>query len=225
MKKTICILTMVALTVISIKAYAALSQVETVVDENIPQVSSWNTEWGNIYNNPDNYLEGISITNGTITTTTGTTFTGGINATTITATGGTTCSSIDSSTITGADYDNVITHFKYTAIAVGASPYTVSNGDSLLIDTTGGGVEILCPASPSVGWVFSYTDAKDYFSTNGLTINPNGKLFRGNGASFVTSGTTSYPDSTNPVTNMVSVNCVYGSVSSGWVYYNHGYDD
>jgi len=214
------------LLIISVSAYAELNKVTTVINGNIPQSSEWNAEWANIYNNPDDYLEGIDINNATITTTTCTTFSGNITATSITTTGSLNCTNIDSSTIDSVSYDNVVSAFKYTVIDATDSPYTISNGDRLLVDTTSGGVEVLCPASPSVGWVFSYTDATGYFSTNGLTINPNGKLFRGNGASFVTSGTTTQsPGDDTPVTVIYSRECVYGSVSSGWVYYNHGYDD
>jgi len=229
MEKQILICVTFILLILPFKAYSALNRVYDstygiISDGAIIDPYKWNDEWANIYNNPNTYLEGMNIASGVIGTVTATTLTGNITGD-VTVSGGMSCTGIANSTITGVTYTNVITNLKYTTITSADSPYTAANGSNLLVDTTGGSVEILCPTSPSIGWVFSFTDAKGYFMTNNVTINPNGTLFRGMGYPNVCSGTTQYPDSTNPITDIVSYSLVYGSITSGWVYYGNGNDD
>jgi len=201
-----------------------LERLWTPTNGDIVRAFRWTNEWTNIYNHPNDYLEGINITSGIIGTLAFTSLTGNVTGNvTITAT--INAYDITNATITGSTYNNIVTNLNYKAITYADSPYTVSNGDNLLIDTTGGQVEILCPVSPSVGWIFSYTDAKDYFSTNSLLINPNGTNFRGSNVPFCTSGTTQSPDNTYPVTSVPSHKIVYGSISSGWIYYDNGKDN
>ena len=222
MKKTISLIFIIILLIPTI-CYP-LERLWTPTDGGIVRAFRWTNEWTNIYNHPNSYLEGINTTSGVIGALAFTSLTGNITGN-VAITSNVNADNIDNATITGVNYSNIVTNLNYKAITYADSPYTISNGDNLLIDTTGGQIEILCPVSPSVGWIFSYTDAKDYFSTNSLLINPNGTNFRGSSVPFCTSGTTPSPDSTNPMTSILSYKLVYGSITSGWVYYDNGKDD
>lgn len=182
--------------------------------------TAWNDEFQNIITGRDDYAEGFNITEATI----GTVYGNLIGDVTGDLTG-----NIDNCTITGATFTDAALNLDITTVTNSDSPYTISNGDILMVDTSGGAVTLTCDAAPSVGDIFSFTDLRSYFSSNALTINPNGKLFRGSSSNQVYNGlSTTYPvsESSGGDTLIVqtSYKCVYGGESSGWTYYDYGYE-
>jgi len=175
----------------------------------------WINEFDNVYTRASDYANEMEINAATITT-----LTGNFTGTTLTAT-----------TITGdiINYTPALitqepancTNIKYlpnwTVVNTSNSPYTVTTGDNLLIDTTGGVVYLNTP-TPSNGDIFTIVDTHEWFGTNNLLINPQGYYIT------ISSGTTSTTAINYPLsTTFVYINADGGT--PGWIPVNYGYWD
>ena len=173
----------------------------------------WIDEFDNVYKRASDYANEMGIDTATVTT-----LTGNFTGTVLTAT-----------TITGdiINYTPAITtqepanctNIKYlpnwTVVNTSNSPYTVSSGDNLLVDTTGGVVYLNTP-TPSNGDIFTIVDTHEWFGTNNLLINPQGYYIT------ISSGTTS----TTAINYSLSTTFIYVNADGGtpgWIPINYGY--
>ena len=83
---------------------------------------------------------------------------------------------------------------------------TLVAGDYVLVDTSGGAVTVTLPATPSLGDTIRLVDGSGSFSTNNLTISPNGEKIAGATGDQVTTQ------------NRASFELVYFDQDNGWVY-------
>lgn len=65
------IIVLLAILLATYHSFAALTQQYTATNGDIPTAKRWNDEWANIYEKPNDYLEDLGISSGTITTITG----------------------------------------------------------------------------------------------------------------------------------------------------------
>ena len=174
----------------------------------------WIDEFDNVYTRASDYANEMGIDTATVTTLTGN-FTGtALTATTITG------DIINhTQTITTSDEPANCTNIKYlpawTVVNTSNSPYTVSAGDNLLIDTTGGVVYLNTP-TPANGDIFTIVDTHEWFGTNNLLINPQEYYIT------VSSGTTS----TTAINYSLSTTFIYINADGGtpgWIPVNYGY--
>jgi len=176
--------------------------------------TTWNGEFANIYDNPNDYAEDMSIAAATIVT-----ITGNFTGTTVAATG-TITGDITSSTLTPANEPTSCTGITFlpnwTAIDVTDSPYTVTIGDYLLVDTTAGEVRLNTPTPTKDGDSFVVCDSHEYFNTNNLVIDPGGYY------TTVSSGTTGTISIKYPLSAMFTYFNADGG-EPGWLPVGFGY--
>ena len=89
--------------------------------------------------------------------------------------------------------------------AVKTANFTAVAGEGYPINTTGGGVTITLPASPSVGDTIEVVDYAGTFGTNAVTLNRNGSNIQGVAASGSVSA------------NKQAISFVYVDATKGWV--------
>lgn len=95
------------------------------------------------------------------------------------------------------------TNGRWRTIATSA---TLEAGDYVLVDTSSAAVTVTLPANPSLGDTIKLVDGAGTFSTNNLTISPNGEKIAG-----ATGDQTTTQD-------RVSFELVYFNQANGWVY-------
>jgi hypothetical protein len=88
--------------------------------------------------------------------------------------------------------------------------YTTVNGDQVLIDTSGSGINgpitINLPASPAIGNEVTFIDSGNNFASNNLTVGRNGSNINGAANNLVVSA------------NASAFTLVYVNATRGWVY-------
>lgn len=89
--------------------------------------------------------------------------------------------------------------------AIKTSDYTASAGDALMVDTTGGPITIILPASPSVNGTVKIADYASNFGTNAVTVDGNSEKIVG-----LTFDAYLAADGANTV-------LVYSGLSQGWI--------
>lgn len=86
------------------------------------------------------------------------------------------------------------------------SPYTAVAGDQIFVNTTGAVVTVALPASPAVGDEVTIIDSRNYFGSNAVTVDRNGKPIN-NGTSNATLNT-----------NAMAATFIYVDSTCGWNY-------
>ena len=84
------------------------------------------------------------------------------------------------------------------------SPFTAVNGNGYFVNTTGGGVTVTLPSSPSAGDIIAISDYANKFSTNNLTIGRNSSKI--NGGCYCTA----------VATTGASITLIYVDATRGW---------
>ena len=79
-------------------------------------------------------------------------------------------------------------------------------GDQIFVDTTSAVVTVTLPASPAVGDEVTIVDSRNYFASNAVTVDRNGKPIN-NGTSNATLGT-----------NGMAATFIYVDATCGWNY-------
>jgi hypothetical protein len=88
--------------------------------------------------------------------------------------------------------------------AVGASPYTASDGDNIICDCSSGAITITLPASPTIGMQVKVIDGDGNAGTNNITIDGGSEKVQGDAADMTIS------------TNSAGVALVYYDSDEGW---------
>jgi len=88
--------------------------------------------------------------------------------------------------------------------AVGASPYTASDGDNIFCDCSSGAITITLPASPSIGNQVKIVDGDGNASTNNITVGRNSENIQGTAADLTIS------------TDNAGISLVYYDTGNGW---------
>ena len=86
------------------------------------------------------------------------------------------------------------------------SAYLAVSGDQIFVDTTSAVVTVTLPASPAVGDEVTIVDSRNYFGSNAVTVDRNGKKIN-NGTSNATLGT-----------NGMAATFIYVDTTCGWNY-------
>jgi hypothetical protein len=86
------------------------------------------------------------------------------------------------------------------------SPYLAVAGDQIFVDTTSAVATVTLPASPSVGDEVTIIDSRNYFASNAVTVDRNGKPIN-NGTSNATLNT-----------NAMAATFIYIDATCGWNY-------
>ena len=96
--------------------------------------------------------------------------------------------------------------------AVQTTNFSATSGDGYAVNTTGGAITATLPASPSAGDIISLVDYAGTFSSNNLTIDPNGQKIDGSTSSLVL------------MNSREAVQLVYIDATQGWLAYggSHG---
>jgi len=196
-------------------SFAELNQLYTATANATLNATIWNNEFDNIINNPNDYADEMSISAAAITNLTGN-FTGDMTVTgTIT---GKILDSTDAITTIGepTSATGIIYLPKWTVVTHTDSPFTVTVGDNLLINTKGGTVYLNLPTPTANGDSFQICDIHEWFGTNNLLINPKGYYIT------VSSGTTSTVAIKSPLSTTFTYFNADGG-TPGWRPIGYGY--
>jgi hypothetical protein len=117
---------------------------------------------------------------------------------------------IGSTTVLYSDGTNITGKLQTKGYYTPSANYTAVNGDQVLVDTSGGGINgpvtITLPASPSVGNEVHFVDSGNNLASNNLTIARNGQPILGSASDLVVS------------TNGSAFTLVYVNATRGWIY-------
>ena len=117
---------------------------------------------------------------------------------------------VGSTTVLYSDGTNITGKLQTKGYYTPSATYTTVNGDQVLIDTSGSGINgpitINLPASPAIGNEVTFIDSGNNFASNNLTVGRNGSNINGAASNLVVSA------------NASAFTLVYVNATRGWVY-------
>ena len=117
---------------------------------------------------------------------------------------------IGSTTVLYSDGTNITGKLQTKGYYTPSANYTAVNGDQILVDTSGGGINgpvtITLPSSPAIGNEVHFIDSGNNLASNNLTIARNGSNILGSASDLVVS------------TNSSAFTLVYVNATRGWIY-------
>jgi len=117
---------------------------------------------------------------------------------------------VGSTTVLYSDGTNITGKLQTKGYYTPSATYTTVNGDQVLIDTSGSGINgpitINLPASPVIGNEVTFIDSGNNLASNNLTIGRNGSNINGAASNLVVSA------------NASAFTLVYVNAARGWVY-------
>ena len=117
---------------------------------------------------------------------------------------------IGSTTVLYSDGTNITGKLQTKGYYTPSANYTAVNGDQILVDTSGGGINgpvtITLPSSPAIGNEVHFIDSGNNLASNNLTIGRNGSNILGSASDLVVS------------TNSSAFTLVYVNATRGWIY-------
>ena len=117
---------------------------------------------------------------------------------------------VGSTTVLYSDGTNITGKLQTKGYYTPTATYTTVNGDQVLIDTSGSGINgpitINLPASPVIGNEVTFIDSGNNFASNNLTVGRNGSNINGAANNLVVSA------------NASAFTLVYVNATRGWVY-------
>jgi len=117
---------------------------------------------------------------------------------------------VGSTTVLYSDGTNITGKLQTKGYYTPTATYTTVNGDQVLIDTSGSGINgpitINLPASPVIGNEVTFIDSGNNFASNNLTVGRNGSNINGAASNLVVSA------------NASAFTLVYVNATRGWVY-------
>jgi hypothetical protein len=117
---------------------------------------------------------------------------------------------VGSTTVLYSDGTNITGKLQTKGYYTPTATYTTVNGDQVLIDTSGSGINgpitINLPASPAIGNEVTFIDSGNNFASNNLTVGRNGSNINGAASNLVVSA------------NASAFTLVYVNATRGWVY-------
>ena len=117
---------------------------------------------------------------------------------------------VGSTTVLYSDGTNITGKLQTKGYYTPSATYTTVNGDQVLIDTSGSGINgpitINLPASPVIGNEVTFIDSGNNFASNNLTVGRNGSNINGAASNLVVSA------------NASAFTLVYVNATRGWVY-------
>ena len=117
---------------------------------------------------------------------------------------------VGSTTILYSDGTNITGKLQTKGYYTPTATYTTVNGDQVLIDTSGSGINgpitINLPASPAIGNEVTFIDSGNNLASNNLTVGRNGSNINGAASNLVVSA------------NASAFTLVYVNATRGWVY-------
>ena len=117
---------------------------------------------------------------------------------------------VGSTTVLYSDGTNITGKLQTKGYYTPTATYTTVNGDQVLIDTSGSGINgpitINLPASPVIGNEVTFIDSGNNLASNNLTIGRNGSNINGAASNLVVSA------------NASAFTLVYVNAARGWVY-------
>ena len=117
---------------------------------------------------------------------------------------------VGSTTVLYSDGTNITGKLQTKGYYTPTATYTTVNGDQVLIDTSGSGINgpitINLPASPAIGNEVTFIDSGNNFASNNLTVGRNGSNINGAANNLVVSA------------NASAFTLVYVNATRGWVY-------
>ena len=88
------------------------------------------------------------------------------------------------------------------------SPFTAANGVGYFVNTSGGGVTVTLPSSPSAGNILAIADLNGTFDTNAVTLCRNGSKMKGECSNFLLKD------------ERLSTTIIYSGATQGWITVN-----
>ena len=117
---------------------------------------------------------------------------------------------VGSTTVLYSDGTNITGKLQTKGYYTPSATYTTVNGDQVLIDTSGSGINgpitINLPASPAIGNEVTFIDSGNNLASNNLTVGRNGSNINGAASNLVVSA------------NASAFTLVYVNATRGWVY-------
>ena len=117
---------------------------------------------------------------------------------------------VGSTTVLYSDGTNITGKLQTKGYYTPTATYTTVNGDQVLINTSGSGINgpitINLPASPVIGNEVTFIDSGNNFASNNLTVGRNGSNINGAASNLVVSA------------NASAFTLVYVNATRGWVY-------
>jgi len=117
---------------------------------------------------------------------------------------------VGSTTVLYSDGTNITGKLQTKGYYTPSATYTTVNGDQVLINTSGSGINgpitINLPASPVIGNEVTFIDSGNNFASNNLTVGRNGSNINGAASNLVVSA------------NASAFTLVYVNAARGWVY-------
>lgn len=117
---------------------------------------------------------------------------------------------VGSTTVLYSDGTNITGKLQTKGYYTPTATYTTVNGDQVLIDTSGSGINgpitINLPASPAIGNEVTFIDSGNNLASNNLTVGRNGSNINGAASNLVVSA------------NASAFTLVYVNATRGWVY-------
>ena len=117
---------------------------------------------------------------------------------------------VGSTTILYSDGTNITGKLQTKGYYTPSATYTTVNGDQVLIDTSGSGINgpitINLPTSPAIGNEVTFIDSGNNLASNNLTVGRNGSNINGGASDLVVS------------TNASAFTLVYVNATRGWAY-------